>query len=182
MLEKSHVEFGITSALAASVLMYNAGVPLDKVTVGVITASAALGSLLPDIDMPQSTIGRVFKPLASLLEKKCGHRTITHDVLIMVPLFIISIFVKNPIFFGIMLGVIGHLFLDSMTTMGVCFNYFSHRKDFKDGWGRLGIGYIHVIPEALTFKSRSWRAKFVTIFFCLINVYIVLVNMPNILQ
>ena len=40
---------------------------------------AIIGSIMPDIDHPQSVIGRIFYPLSSYLERRYGHRTITHS-------------------------------------------------------------------------------------------------------
>lgn len=177
MLGKNHLAFGITSALAASVILNNAGIELDYTTVGIITASSAFGSLLPDIDDPNSLIGRIFVHIASFINKVFGHRTITHDLMIFLPLFIASLitslFVKDTIFFGIMFGYMGHLFLDSLTEQGICFNYFGHRKALRTGWGQFGVGYIHLLPEKLRFKSSSFMAKVVTTMFCALNIYAV---------
>ena len=46
-----------------------------------IIAVAILGSLAPDIDMPRSTIGRLFPFISNPLERKFGHRTVTHSLL-----------------------------------------------------------------------------------------------------
>ena len=173
MLGRNHLAFGITSALAASVILNNAGIELDYTTVGIITASSALGSLLPDIDDANSLIGRVFVHIASFINRVFGHRTITHDLMLFLPLFIASIFVRNAIFFGIMFGYMGHLFLDLMTKQGICFNYLKHRKAYKNGWGEFGVGYIHLLPEKLRFKSESFMAKFVSTMFCVLNLYAV---------
>ena len=40
---------------------------------------AIIGSIMPDIDHPQSVIGRFFYPVSSYLERRYGHRTITHS-------------------------------------------------------------------------------------------------------
>lgn len=177
MLGKNHLAFGITSALAASVILNNAGIELDYTTVGIITASSAFGSLLPDIDDPNSLIGRIFVHICSFINKVFGHRTITHDLMTFLPLFIasliVSLFAKDTIFFGIMFGYIGHLFLDSLTEQGICFNYFGHRKALRNGWGQFGVGYIHLLPEKLRFKSNSFMANVVTTMLCALNIYVV---------
>ena len=46
-----------------------------------ILAFAILGSLFPDIDMPRSVIGRLFPFISKPLERRFGHRTITHSVI-----------------------------------------------------------------------------------------------------
>jgi len=42
---------------------------------------AILGSLMPDIDMPKSTIGRLIPFISVPLERRFGHRTITHSLI-----------------------------------------------------------------------------------------------------
>jgi len=43
-------------------------------------------SLLPDIDHTKSIIGKLFFPLARAINRKYGHRTITHSVIVLVGL------------------------------------------------------------------------------------------------
>jgi len=40
---------------------------------------AIFGAIAPDIDHPKSVIGRLFYPVSSYLERRYGHRTITHS-------------------------------------------------------------------------------------------------------
>jgi inner membrane protein len=49
-------------------------------------ALAAVASLLPDIDLPTSRLGRAFFWLSSRLERDYGHRTITHSFIAMLAL------------------------------------------------------------------------------------------------
>ncbi|MFH1683493.1 MAG: metal-dependent hydrolase [Candidatus Margulisiibacteriota bacterium] len=41
---------------------------------------AIFGSILPDIDHPRSVIGRIFPRISIPLERKYGHRTVTHSL------------------------------------------------------------------------------------------------------
>jgi len=41
---------------------------------------AIIGAIIPDIDHPRSTIGRLFSFISVPLERKYGHRTITHSL------------------------------------------------------------------------------------------------------
>ncbi len=71
-----------SSHLASSALIYLIGcsvVESPPTIPGVVAAAA--GSLLPDIDLPTSAIGRPFFPIASWINRKIGHRTVTHSVL-----------------------------------------------------------------------------------------------------
>ena len=86
--------------------------------------AAALGSLLPDVDTPTSRVGWVLSPLASWLEARYGHRTITHSLtgvlifaLIISPLLLVASL--RPLFSPLLVGYILHLFGDSATKAGV---------------------------------------------------------------
>ncbi|MFB3904938.1 MAG: metal-dependent hydrolase [Acidobacteriota bacterium] len=71
-----------SSHLASSALIYLIGcsvVESPPTIQGVVTTAA--GSLLPDIDLPTSAIGRPFFPIASWVNRKIGHRTLTHSFL-----------------------------------------------------------------------------------------------------
>jgi inner membrane protein len=43
-------------------------------------AAAVISSLLPDIDHTRSTIGKMVYPVARWLNRKYGHRTLTHGL------------------------------------------------------------------------------------------------------
>lgn len=42
---------------------------------------AVIGSIMPDIDHPNSTIGRIFYFISVPLERRYGHRTVTHSLI-----------------------------------------------------------------------------------------------------
>ena len=44
---------------------------------------AAVASLLPDVDLPPARIGRLFWFVAVPLERRFGHRTLTHSALML---------------------------------------------------------------------------------------------------
>ena len=46
-----------------------------------ILVTAVIGSFMPDIDMPKSVIGRLFFFISIPLERKFGHRTVTHSLI-----------------------------------------------------------------------------------------------------
>ncbi len=49
----------------------------------IFNASTILGSLIPDIDYTKSTIGKIFRPISKYLNRRFGHRTVTHSILAM---------------------------------------------------------------------------------------------------
>jgi len=85
--------------------------------------SSLLGSLLPDIDTTSSTLGKLFLPFSTYLERKFGHRTITHSLLgcsifslAGLPLLIFRL---KEIYFCFVFGVLSHVFLDAVNKSGV---------------------------------------------------------------
>ena len=42
---------------------------------------AVLGSIIPDIDHPRSVIGKLFLPISIPLERRYGHRAVTHSLI-----------------------------------------------------------------------------------------------------
>jgi len=87
-------------------------------------------SLLPDIDTTKSLFGKIFYPVAYLLSRKFGHRTITHSLLFL--LFVLFIF-KILVYFEVIkntdltmiacFALFSHLILDMFTISGVPFFY-----------------------------------------------------------
>ena len=82
-----------------------------------IVCMAVVGSLLPDIDHPESKVGRYVLPLSYPIFKIWGHRTITHSIwflllsLPFVPMFwLIGWPAHLP--FGLVIGVLSHLLAD----------------------------------------------------------------------
>ena len=82
-------------------------------------------SLLPDIDHTKSIIGKLFFPLARAINRKYGHRTITHSVIVLIGLtaaisgFQSAYFpsIKAAQVFGLAYG--SHILFDMMTVQGV---------------------------------------------------------------
>lgn len=74
-------------------------------------------SLLPDIDMPYSGLGKIFFPISRLLYRYFGHRNITHSVfflaLVLAPMLFTTYFLLAFI------ALILHLIADSLTYTGI---------------------------------------------------------------
>jgi len=86
-------------------------------------SAAAVGSLLPDIDTPASAIGRLFAPLSVYIERRFGHRTITHSLIgwlifsfIGLPLLILR---APQVYLCFVLGIFSHILLDAVNKSGV---------------------------------------------------------------
>ena len=83
---------------------------------------AAVASLLPDIDLPPARMGRLFWFISVPLERRFGHRTLTHSAvsLLAVAALAAPLWLINPLYFG---GVVGgywsHLWLDMLNIRGI---------------------------------------------------------------
>ena len=83
---------------------------------------AATASLLPDADLPTSKIGRLFFWLSVPLERRFGHRTLTHSAVGMMavampaaPLWFVS-----PLYFWCVIGgTWSHLWIDMLNIRGI---------------------------------------------------------------
>ncbi len=93
--------------------------PLNAITIG-------LSSLLPDIDTEASRIGRLVPFISRRIEKRFGHRTLTHSLLfvlllaaVLSPLLFLSLDLNLDLYLCFIIGYASHPFLDTMTINGV---------------------------------------------------------------
>ena len=127
--------------ITASVITAYTIVPEITPTVLVTSVVAGtLGSLIPDIDEPNSTAGKKMKPISNGIKFLFGHRGILHTpfFLILVSVGLFFLLKKCPdkylilasqfsIFF--IVGYLSHLVLDAMTPAGIMLLYpFSKNK------------------------------------------------------
>lgn len=90
-----------------------------------------LGSLLPDIDHPQSYLGRRLPFLSVPIHWLFGHRGFTHSLLSLSILGIASAeyWAFNPLLLGgILLGYFSHILADMCTPRGVPLFYPSKKR------------------------------------------------------
>lgn len=91
------------------------------------TMAAAVGGLLPDLDHPESALGRRVKFISLPLSAIFGHRGMTHSLLAAVGLLLILVAVTtmpaytvfNGLIAPICIGYLSHLLGDSFTPSGV---------------------------------------------------------------
>ena len=95
-------------------------------------AVVVFASILPDIDHTKSLIGKVFFPISRYINRKWGHRTITHSLMFLVLMTMIAnlVFMDGDMvtLFGI--GYVSHLFLDMITIQGVPLFYPFMKNSF----------------------------------------------------
>ena len=133
---------------------------------------AILGAIIPDVDHPKSIIGKILFPISLPLERRYGHRTMTHS------LFGWAIF---TVIFAVLIGLIS--FLPQISTWGwadlplrwiaaFSISYFSHlildmfnRRGSQMFWPDPGRD---VIPRNPKFRPESGSRIEVLIFLILL--------------
>lgn len=101
--------------------------------------ASSVFALLPDVDHPDSLIGRVFGPLSQYIQRRWGHRTITHSVfailavmLFLLPLSLVFFYQvgKFPTWYAAAsLAFASHVFIDLFNRSGVrLFAPFSNKE------------------------------------------------------
>src|SRR2546425_11714197 len=68
-------------------ILTTTGVPLNLLNASVI----AISSLLPDIDTMASTVGRIVPFISRKLERRFGHRTLTHSLTCIAGLVLVTL-------------------------------------------------------------------------------------------
>ncbi len=91
----------------------------------------AIGSLLPDIDEPNSYVGRRSFGLAKVIKSIFGHRGITHSLLVCGLIFYLYQLYSYEWLFGIACGYIFHVIGDFFSKRGVPLFWPIVRKKIK---------------------------------------------------
>lgn len=117
MMSSTHAAIGVVVYAGACAFT---GDPVQPAALG----AAAVGAWLPDVDTPSSRAGFCVYPLAAYLEKKFGHRTITHSfagtaifAALCLPLLLWPHL--QPLYFALLVGYLSHLLADAATKSGV---------------------------------------------------------------
>ncbi|MGP1449992.1 MAG: metal-dependent hydrolase [Wolinella sp.] len=148
MLAKTHIAFSLALSCAplyvASILGSEIFRDIDPV---IYLGGVTFGALLPDIDEPESTIGRRFDTLSQIIHKLFGHRGATHSFLFPFIvasagfLFAIAQGIALEAVVGLWLGVWLHFAGDMLTKSGIpLFLPFSQRN-------------VALLPMALRFRT-----------------------------
>jgi inner membrane protein len=138
MTAPTHITFGaLCYFVTAAALQW-------PVTMGTV-ATAALGSLLPDIDLPTSAIGRPLFPISRAINEQLGHRTLTHSLLgvLLISVMLLPLFLLAPlIFWALVIGYVSHLLIDTENKAGIELLYPAGLRAwfFKDERYRITVG------------------------------------------
>lgn len=116
-----HFMFGTVTGISLSLIL-----GLDFEESVLLTSTAMLGSIAPDIDAETSAVGNLTKPISTLIYKvnaslghaKEKHRSLFHDLAFWIGLLVLSLY-KFPVLKGFFIGGLSHLFLDMFNPSGV---------------------------------------------------------------
>jgi inner membrane protein len=115
MMARSHVVVGAASWIAAAPWLHLN--PLEPASLGLAVA----GSLLPDVDHPQSWVGRRMRPLSTIVASALGHRGLTHSALAVFGL--VALLAHTGYRWGwisaFAVGYLSHLAADMLTPRGL---------------------------------------------------------------
>ena len=115
MMARSHVVVGVAAWLAAAPALH-----LPTLNVWYLGLAVA-GSLLPDVDHPQSWVGRRTRPVSTVIAATLGHRGVTHSVLAVlgVVLLLAQAGSRRGTEAALAVGYLSHLAADLLTPRGL---------------------------------------------------------------
>ncbi|MBQ1769484.1 MAG: metal-dependent hydrolase [Turicibacter sp.] len=133
-------------------------------------AATTVGSLLPDIDMTSSQMGKLLPFISKCITSRFKHRTMTHSLLSIIFFFILMSFAPllniGKDFYillicGLMVGHTSHIILDLFTHQGVCLFYPCKIKiklaNFKTGAkGERFINHALLVSMVLYFLYETY--------------------------
>ena len=116
MVSGTHIAFGSTLFLGGSSLF-------EYEVNAVAWVCLAVGSILPDIDLPTSFFGRTMWWASTRIEKRFGHRTISHSFLALLLVGLLGsplLYYDHALYFWCVIGGYwSHLCLDMFNLRGV---------------------------------------------------------------
>jgi len=106
MTAPTHAAFGVLLAAAAQ-SSYGQAI------------ACALGALLPDIDHPRSSVGRILFFVSAPLNAKFGHRGLVHSFIVWLIPCVIGLATGQPLLAWAAIGALSHCLIDCYTLSGV---------------------------------------------------------------
>jgi inner membrane protein len=123
----------------------------------VALTAAVTGSLLPDLDHPQSWAGRKFKIISVPLSAVVGHRGVTHSLLAVIACFAAVVwFGMSNVATPIAIGYLSHLLADGLTPSGVPL-LWPNRRRFAIPVCKTGTAAEMVVVAAIA-AMGGWAA------------------------
>ncbi len=119
MTAKNHVVTTITVVLIPIIFNPSMLSYLSVDNFALILSGVIFGSLLPDIDEPNSYIGRKVAFFSEIANSSVGHRTITHNLFVWILFGLYGYYFLNYFIIGMSIGAMLHILEDSATNSGV---------------------------------------------------------------
>lgn len=112
MMGRTHIAFGILIGIIF--------LPISKINPYLFIGITIIGSLLPDIDCPNSKISKKAQTISKTIHAIFGHRGFFHTIYVAIILSILITWITNinyaiPLF----IGFSSHLITDGLTKSGV---------------------------------------------------------------
>lgn len=156
MMGKEHLAFGVVGGIAGSAMLLTGGQLGLFELIGFVGLSA-IGSLLPDVDQKGTMGHKMLFPLR-WVPFVIEHRTYTHDLFwIGLVTLVMHLFHVPMVWYGLLFGVLTHLFLDGFTKDGLPILYPFNKK-FK----------LHWLPRFMRPKASGKMAIVITVVCCMI--------------
>lgn len=141
---KGHLKGGIATGIGLLLFAESLGLsPLSFTGILELSISCLVGSLLPDIDHPNSILGRRLPFISKPIHKYFGHRGLTHSICFLcITLFLPTAFNYPFIGVGLCVGTLSHIILDFICVgSGVALFYpmykpriyLFHKNKFRKG-------------------------------------------------
>jgi len=127
MLGKTHIINSLAITSAPLVFIDELSLTVNYI---IFMIFVAIGSIIPDIDEPNSILGRKFIVSSTTINIFLGHRTITHNLLLFsITLVLLLIYLKEYWFLiALNIGILFHILQDSMTYQGIKNGIFPLQK------------------------------------------------------
>lgn len=150
-MAKTHIVGGVALGYLALNNIDKLNVDLQNTnTLIIVGAGLVIGSLLPDIDHPRSTLSLKVRPIGFIVSKLFRHREYTHSIVGAITMSLLF-YMLLAYFEGtkeiayvftvsLAIGIISHIFLDMLNKTGVALFYPFTRKRIR----LLGKYYIPI--------------------------------------
>jgi len=162
MLAPTHI---VTATVATSLpLLFIDGL-LQELTI-LFYIGVIVGSIFPDVDEPDSVMGKKLSFISYPINILFGHRTITHSFLFGALIIYVGIYFDIKFVVGLGVGIVIHILSDSVTVAGIkgaLFPLASLNKKFV------------ILPYFLRFTVGSITELIILTLLGLLQIYILLI-------
>lgn len=169
MTIKGHIllSLPLATVLSSTIQEYYFGFKLNDFQIVLFYIGLFLGTVLPDIDEPQSYIGRKLPIFSNLLSIFIEHRGVTHLLIIPIAIFLSNYYLVEDLYtkiviYAIAIGIFCHDCGDLFTKGGIRGFFFPLFPTFTFG----------LLPKELRFYTGSIVEYMVMIMLIGLNIYI----------